>query len=268
MTTTLKVNYAGTTPGLEDNRLSVSHFGEPLNKLVAALRRIASNMISQATDEEVGAAGGRLAKNAQAIDVEIAAIEPGSVGLAMVVVARLAGGQGELFDNLPDRACAEFVSAVESEAQGKTRSAMVRKYLQSLPAGLATQRYELTRSDGSRIETSFQSVEIAKIPAEPPSLDEIEGSIVGVGFEPGRWEVRILDSLTRHPVVCLASSKLVEDAIALRLKRVRVLTVSNGTRVRLLRLQDADAPPIALTEAQRQELVFGRWDDLMRRLAE
>jgi hypothetical protein len=267
MTTTLKVSYAGSTPGLENHRLSVSHFGEPLNKLVAALRRIASNMISQAT-EEVGATGGRLAKNAQAIDVEIAAIEPGSVGLALVVVARLAGGQGELFDNLPDRACADFVSCVESEAQGRTRSAVVRKYLQSLPSGLARQQYQLTRSDGSRIETSIEAVEIAKIPAVPPSLDEIEGSIIGVGFEPGRWEVRIMDSMTRNPVSCLASSKLVEDAIALRSKRIRVLTVSNGARVRLLRLQDADAPPIQLTEAQRHELVFGRWDELMRRLAE
>jgi hypothetical protein len=103
---------------------------------------------------------------------------------------------------------------------------------------------------------------------EPPSLDELEGTIIGVGFEPGRWEVRIVDSETRHPVSCLASSKLVEDAIALRSKRIRVLTVTSGGRVRLLRLQDADAPPIELTEQQRQELVFGRWDDLMRRLAE
>ena len=268
MMTKLRVNYEGTTPGLENHRLSVSHFGEPLNKLVVALRRIASNMISQATGEEAGAAGGRLAKKAQAIDVEIAAIEPGSVGLALVVVARLVGGQGELFDNLPDRACAEFVSAVENEAQGKTHSAMVRKYLESLPTGLTTQRYELMRSDGTCIKAFIENVEIANIAAESPSLDEIEGSIIGVGFEPGRWEVRIMDSLARHPVNCLANSKLVEDAIALRSKRIRVLTVSNGARVRLLRLQDADAPTIELSEAQRQELVFGRWDDLMRRLAD
>jgi hypothetical protein len=50
--TELKIEWEGVAPGLADKRLSLSAFGEPLTILLAALRRIASNLVGDALEEK------------------------------------------------------------------------------------------------------------------------------------------------------------------------------------------------------------------------
>jgi hypothetical protein len=71
----LEVRFEGTAPGLPEHRLSLGAFGKALDQLLATYRRIASGMITNALDEPgYGMSGGKYAKEAERLDLELEAI--------------------------------------------------------------------------------------------------------------------------------------------------------------------------------------------------
>lgn len=276
METQLKILWDGDAPGLAEHRLSLAEFGPALIRLLGAMRRIASGIVTQAHEGSgKNQRGGRLAKLASQLDLEVTSVEEGSLGLVMACVLRLAPGQSaEPMDSLADQTCAEFLSAVEQESSGQLRNGMVREYLRALPKGVTSQLYTVRRSDGVDQTVEIKHVAIAKLPADAPGLSEFDANIVGVGFEPGRLEVRLLELKGRHLLTCSATQALVERALALRSQPVRALMVTTPdpakghSKVRLLRIRPAEDAETKLRPEDRDGLVWRRWDELLRRFAQ
>ncbi len=76
METQLKIVWDGDTPGLAQHRLSLAEFGPALNRMLIAMRRIASGIVTQAQEGgDTGLRGGRLAKLASQLDLEITGVD-------------------------------------------------------------------------------------------------------------------------------------------------------------------------------------------------
>jgi hypothetical protein len=107
-------------------------------------------------------------------------------------------------------------------------------------------------------------VTITELP-ELPSLAELEGTIVGVGFDPGRNEVRIkADSQFSS---WDATDEQVDTALNMRRTTVRVLGVNDGKRVRLVTMARASAPRFQVTPEAIDEHIFKKWSGAFKRLA-
>jgi len=275
METQLKIVWDGDAPGLAQHRLSLAEFGPALNRMLIAMRRIASGIVTQAQEGgDTGLRGGRLAKLASQLDLEITGVEQGSLGLTMACVLRLTPEQSaqaaDPVSSLADQTCAEFVTAIEHESAGRLRNGMVREYLRALPAGVRSQSYSVQRSDGTVLCAQVAQVALAQLPADAPALDEVVGSIMGVSFDPSRLEVRLQDPKSKRTLACSATEALVSKAVELRAVPVRALMVQHAGKLRLLRLCPADVGDDAIrpaTEAYDAAL-WGRWDDLLQRFAQ
>lgn len=150
MSIELRIVWDGDVPGIAEHRLSIAAFGDALNLLLIAYRRIASNMISAAQEyAEVG----RLHNLANLLDVEIAAIEGSSTGiLAHGTYRQEAQEQIAFFPpDIPERAGIELIKAIEQESKGQPYNTSVRKFLAALPQGLTRQRYELNDERGQQL---------------------------------------------------------------------------------------------------------------------
>jgi hypothetical protein len=267
MAVELRIVWDGDVPGVAEHRLSIAAFGEALNLLLAAYRRIASNMFGAAEEYAVT---GRLHNLTHLLDVEIAAIEGTSTGIvAYATFHQEALAQIPFFvTDIPERAAAELVESIEEEGNGRPRNATVRKFLAALPRGLAHQRYEV-RNGGGPLHAPVVLGEM-HLPApslvDLPYLFEFAGDVIGVGFEPGKSEVRVRTVNNEHWQFS-ASTALVERALALRHGEVRGMGVRRK-EARLLRLDAVDAKPFTLTVELAERHVFSRWDELLTRLAQ
>ncbi len=250
----------GVAPGLSEKRLSLSAFGEPLKILLAALRRIATNLVGDALeDKNVG----RFANVARQLDIEIFDLVKESSGFDSVIT--LTADRGEnlpLFQNLPETAALQLLDAIDSERSGRLKNARVRQYLRALPLGVTRQSYRLHHNGNILKEISFGQMDISALPPELPYVVEYTGKVVGVGFEPGKPEVRIKTEDTS--VAFLATPKQVDTALKLRFTTVRIIAVVQGTSHRLLILKDSQLP---INKSTRTAAVYERWDSVLRRLA-
>ncbi|HZI19524.1 MAG TPA: hypothetical protein VEY09_13115 [Pyrinomonadaceae bacterium] len=268
MAVELRIVWDGDVPGIAEHRLSIAAFGEAINLLLAAYRRIASNMFSAAEEYAVT---GRLHNLAKLVDVEIAAIEGSSTGIVAYGTFRPTfQPQASFFVNdIAERAAAELVESIQQEGNGQPRNADVRKFLAALPEGLTRQRYELTDDNG---QTLHAPVELGHLNLPAPSLVdlpylfEFTGNVIGVGFEPGKSEVRIR-TVSTESLQLSATTALVERALSLRNDLVRGMAVRRK-EARLLRLDARNAEPFALTPEVARRHVFTRWDELLTRLAQ
>jgi hypothetical protein len=264
----LKITWEGEAPGVADHRLSISAFGDALKELLKAYRRIASNMLRDAAGY---AERGRLNELANLLDIEIAQIEGSSVELSAVCTFRPPPDpQANLFfpGDILERAGKELLDSIDEESKGHPYNTSVRNYLSALPSGLTRQQYEL--SENGKVLHAPVVIGPVSIAATPllnlPYLIEFTGSVTGVGFEPGVTEVRVRTEEDER-LRFLAPVSLVEQALELRGKTVRGLAVK-AKEMRLLRLSDATAPAFVLTRALEEDYLFGRWDALLRRLAQ
>jgi len=262
----ITVQYDGSVPGLAEHRLSLEAFGPALQQLLRASKRIATSLAVDAVEPEYGRKGGRLAKQAEQLDVQLEAIEEGSVRLRLVLaLGLLAGEQMDLFADLPRRVGDAVLEAIEHESKGEPRSYPIRQYLRALPSGLQKQSY-LLRDSGVEIRSfSVDSQHLPELPEELPHLVEVETEVTGVGFPPGRSEVRVLSNSLQMPLE--ANQEQVDKALAGRNRPVRVLAVVQGRRARLLSLTDATQPRWSPSEPDRERLLFQRWSSLLERLA-
>lgn len=265
MPTQLKIVWEGTAPGLAERRLSLGAFGTPLTLLVAAVRRIASNTVSMATDEKTT---GRFADLARQIDIQLTELVQTSSGVSGYCTFDPIPGEDALlfFRELVEETTVTLLDALEAESKGHLRNSSVRRYLHALPVGVSRQTYTL-HDNGREIHKPvvIEGMELQELPEDLPYLQELTGNVIGVGFEPGRTEVRIKGEADQ--VTLPANSMQVEAALELRHAEVRTLSIA-GKHARLLRVQAADAPPVIATPEFIEEYIFKRWDEALRRLAE
>jgi len=259
-TTQLKIVWSGPLKSLEEHRVSLSAFGEALKLLLVAARRIASNIVSEAVSP---AETGRLASEANQIDIEIGGILEGSSGISALMTFQRPGDQQQpLFNQLTENVGIVLLEAIDAERQGHLSNKSVRYYLQALPSVLTSQRYDL-HENGRKIKSvSFGSMKLPDSILELPSVSEIKGRVIGVGFEPGKPEVRIKSEEIQISIP--ATSKQVEQALDFRTSTVRALWLKNGVKSKLLRLEEADLP---WYRPDADVHVYGKWDVLFRRLA-
>jgi hypothetical protein len=266
-TTKLHIHWDGDVPGLAEHRLSLDAFGEALQALASAARRIASGLVKDAVeDPNYGQRGGRLAEKARLLDLEIAKLGDGSLGVDVVCRMRVPQGANiPLFDELPGQTVGRLLEALEQEGRGQPANAMVRKYLSRLPQGLTKHRYEQW-SNGSMVrEVNLGAMKLPEIEPTPPCLMEMLGTIVGLGLEASAPEVRIASDERKY--VCAATMLQVERAIELHKEPVRAMVLM-GTKPRLLWIRPMrDAGRLADEEARTGHLM-ARWEPLLRRLAQ
>ena len=257
----LEIIWDGEVPGLPDHRLSLDAFGPALHQLLAAIRRIASDIQLQAE----GPTRGRLAREAANLDVQIETIRANSPVTLEAQIVPLAPPNRPLIADLSERALETFLRDVERESAGYPSHYKARKFLGSLPDGLTRQTYRQKSADGQVL----RSVEIERmhlpVTAPSPHLIEFHGLLVGFGFEPGRQEIKV--RLGSGGLVTLsASQEQVDAALAMRLVEIDVLAVAEPSKMRLLRFTTAEFTPPSAVE--REAFVFGTWSGLLNRLAQ
>jgi hypothetical protein len=262
MGTQLKIKFDGSVEGLADHRLELSAFGPSIVALVAALRRVASSMVTEAVEHPVGA----IAKGAD-LRVFLDEIGGGSLEMTMDVAAPpLSIGQsGTLFDDLPTRTTEKFVRAIESESRGEMVSTQARRFLRSLPQGLKSQRYEVYSGPELVYSATIGDFTLPEESADLPMVIKTAARISGVTFEPS-LEVRLDANGTKLNLA--ATTKLVERAIALRNETVTIIATANGNRGRLLWLDLSDALPTPLSPEIRSHHVLSRWEKTLAELAQ
>jgi hypothetical protein len=264
MASELKIRWDGDVPGVAEHRLSLAAFGEPLTQLLAALRRIATQMVGTAVEREHPKIG-RFANLARQLDIEITSIEGDSTGFNGLVSFYQPPDELPLFADLPERAVTELLDSIERESKGQAANWAVRKYLSALPPTIHRQTYELHENGTSKKRVEIGDVTLMEVPEEFPSLREVDGTVIGVGFEPGRSEVRVKGASTTANFD--ASDEQVEMALTIRKENVRSLGVYDGKRARLLLIAKASAPRFKVTDEAIEEYIFKRWGGVFARLA-
>ncbi|MCG3172527.1 MAG: hypothetical protein GMKNLPBB_00680 [Myxococcota bacterium] len=265
----LSITFNGDDEALQAHRLSLSGFGEPLKLLLQAYRRIVSNFATQAIgDPERGKNGGRFAKEAACLDLQIEGMKDNCVTLQFAPA--LAPGlppppQPSLFDkDLLERGMVELVESVGDEQSGRPRNGLVRRYLQSLPKSVTAQVYQVKRGETVVAERKIGPILPVTPPPDLPDVDELEGVVAGVGFQPGPVEVRI--KTANQIVNCAATEKQVDEALSLREHEVRALVVKSP-KPRLLRLATLDDVQPDLSEEDILTSIVDKWDGLLKRLS-
>jgi hypothetical protein len=205
----LEIVWDGDAQGLPARRLSVDAFGAAIRALLAAIRRIGT---SQEREAGAGVRGGRFSKEAAGLDVQIESLTTNSpVHLACWVV-QVGESPLPLIADLPHRAASTFVEAVRSESSGQPYFAAVRRFLAALPPGVSHQRYAYRSPAGVNQVAEVGTMSLPETKALPYLL-EVEGQVVGVGFEPGEPSVRLLSGRQRFSGH--AEPRHIDEAIAL-----------------------------------------------------
>lgn len=268
----LVLRFEGETPALKAHRLSVAEFREPLWQLLVAYRRIASGLISEAVgDPEYGKAGGKYAEQAKSIDLEIDSLKhdsPVEVGLVCRISTPLNATYQLFEDGFLVRAGEELIRSLAAESKGELRNAAVRKYLKSLPERVKKQDYVLWQGDKQLGVATINNLNLSTLPDVPslPYLQRITGTIVGVGFEPGPFEVRISDGTS---IKTLSATQLqVEASLKLREEPVIAMIVQKEIGARLIWVRHENTPIKSLSHADTVKYVSERWDEVLKRLGQ
>ncbi|MGI5860712.1 MAG: hypothetical protein ACOX6T_01495 [Myxococcales bacterium] len=156
---------------------------------------------------------------------------------------------------------------IEAESRGQPRHVAARKYLAALPPGVTGQRYKLLHNGKCDKEIAIGELSILELPRPGPHLELLPAFVVGVGFEPGKSEVRLRHCSTGRLVTCSATAEQVEAAIGLRDRPADAMVLA-GQKCRLLWLRPSDAQWQPPTADERTELIFDKWGEVLRRLAQ
>ena len=262
MPTELKIEWQGSAQGLPEGRLSLGAFGEPLAVLLSALRRIATGLVRDAVEEKNI---GRFANPARRLDIEITDLVKESSGFdSLITLTPSLGENLHLFQDLTERAAVQLLDAIDSERRGELRNSSVRHFLRALPSGISHQTYTLHHNGTNVKEVSFGAFELSELPGDLPSIAHYVGSLIGVGFEPGKPEVRI-KTQSGSTVNFIATPKQVDIALGLRSQSIRIVAVEQGASHRLLIIQESNRP---INRSTRDVAVFERWEGVLRRLAQ
>ena len=265
MVSELKIIWDGTAPGLAEHRISIGAFGDSLLLLLSALRRIANQLVTEATEGD-RMPRGRLASAAKNIDIEIRAVKQNSSGVDALITFRNPPPQIDMFATLAERATIGLLDAIERESSGKPTNASVRNYLRSLPEGTNRQVYEFFEDGTTRMRTEVTKLNLPELPPELPFLRVLEGSIVGVGFEPGRNEVRVKTD-TNPFLVLAAKPEDVNKSLDMRHEKVRTILIE-GKKNRLIGVKRASDPKFKFDPEAATKHIFEKWGKVLKALAQ
>jgi hypothetical protein len=261
MKTTLHIRWDGDIPGVSQHRLSLSTWLEPLQFLLKGVKRTASLIATDALDDsERGLRGGRYAKAAEHIDLEIASIRDGCVQVDFVVTGGEPDEQLGLFPHLPADlpalAVAKILDDIEHESHGRMRNALIRRYLQALPSSISHHSYELMQ-DGKRVrrvDVDVRETKLPEAPAELPGLRRVHGRVLGVSFEP----LAVTLKSDSAKLTCMATQAQVDDAIRWHAGNVVAMCVI-GDKARLLWLCPEERAPGAPDGEERKARFVADW---------
>ena len=257
----LRIEFDGTVPGLSEHRLSLGAFGEPIANLLKALRRIANTSISDAVGRSAPSTG-RLPESIRQLDIELTGIVEGSSGVQGVITLRTPPGETIPLFDVAKWSATQLLDALDEERRGNLRNVQVRNYLMSLPSGVTRQTYVLLQDHEEVKRVEFGMADLAAEVFGLPYLTEFIGRVTGVGFEPGRNQIRF-QTETGQDLTIAATGEQVNYALEYRSEPVRVLMLQAEFR-RVLWLQvETDSPPRLRVE----HFIFKRWDGLLRKLA-
>lgn len=262
MSTKLTIRWDGTAPGLQEHALSLSAWLEPLGTLLKAVRRAASNLdASRPDDPERGKRGGRHPPAAAAIDLQITAVRDGCV-LLELEATQVAPGQQTLVRDLPALALTTVVRDIKSEAAGRRKSALARRFLAQLPVGITEQGYKVEFDGVVLVEERIADSVVEGGAAALPHLQRVRGHIAGVGFDPLTISFR---TAKRSRFTVPASEGLVQAALELRGQDIEAMCLA-GPRPRVIwvRAADAGATPDG---AERSAFIRQRWAKTLAILA-
>ena len=253
----LKIHFDGTASGLAEHRLDLTIFGDAMAALTSGLRRTASAIVKAAAETS---SAGRLARKAE-LHVFLDGLIEGSLGLNVAVEPPplVPGDNVDIYlDDLPLRATKRFIGEVVNESKGLYRDAAARRFLHSLPAGVAFQRYEVYWGESSVMDVSIGAVDLPPEPVALPSVIRTPARILGVTFEP-HAEVRFDAAGSRFS--CAASDELIDKAIALRGEDVGIVAVViTPSKGRLLWLSRQEECPPTMDREPRISHVLTRWE--------
>jgi hypothetical protein len=258
----LDITWDGSVAGVAEHRLSLTAFGPALEKLLTAAKRIASNAVTNAAEPSET---GRLAKLAHGIDIQIAGVVGSSTGVqGLLTFDAPANYQDRLFFSLPERTGLELVESIESENAGESRNIAVRNFLRALPPGLNRQRYLLHEGDRVIKDLNLGAVAVPEGMLSLPYLQEIIGMVTGVGFDPGRSEVRVKTDDAAN-ISAMASEQQVNNALGLRHEKVRALLLHSeaiGNKLLTLASEESARPTFS-----DEEYIFEKWGRALQELA-
>lgn len=259
----LDIVWDGPITGLAEHRISLTTFGPALVQLVAAAKRIASAAVMKAAEPSET---GRLAELAHGIDIQLGAITQGSGGIsASVTFDAPVSYQEDLFFSLPERTGLELVEAIDSESRGEYRNSSVRSFMRKLPQTLTRQYYCL--HDNGRVikEITLGVVTLPEGMLALPYLQEVVGMVTGVGFDPGRDEVRFKTDDAAN-VTATATEQQVNSALDLRHQKVRAIVLQREPPVgaKLLTLADAESERPSFSD---EVYIFQKWGRALQELA-
>lgn len=258
----LDIVWDGPITGLAEHRISLTAFGPALTQLVAAAKRIASNAVMRAAEPSET---GRLAKLAHGIDIQIGAITEGSGGVAgLLTFEAPVSYQENLFFSLPEKTGLELIESIEAESKGEFRNAAVRSYMRALPQTLTRQYYRLHENGRLIKEITLGAVTLPEGMLALPYLQELVGMVAGVGFDPGRDEVRFKTD-DAASVTAAANEQQVNTALELRHQKVRALVLqTESVGARLLTLVDAETDRPHYSD---EVYIFDKWGRALQELA-
>lgn len=268
----LRITFDGDFPGLQEGGLSIASFGESMPKLLAAYRRIASGIVSDAIDRPgYGKGGGKYAREAEHIDLELTALTHNSpLTLELRCSARPTDIQPPpmFSEDLLEDAGKQLLRSIDLESKGQPRNAHVRRYLQSLPKGLRTQAYRLSRNNEEIGKVIVSMVSLVE-EVEWPVFEMIKGSITGVGFEPGNLEVRGKSEDGKTSFSAHAVAPDVEKALLLRGQTVEAVLWRESTKkAQLVGIGEVGSRHTITDPEKNKQAIFREWDEALRRLSQ
>jgi hypothetical protein len=229
----LRITYEGSAPGLVDHRLSLSAFAEALKRLVIAVQRTASALVSPDSADR-----GAIVAEARLLDVELVGLEHNCVSLRLECVTR--PQDSEPPDNLQalaENAVRKLLDDIQAEAKDIQTSPAARRYLHALPGGVDRQRYQALKDGAVLID--FECGAVAFVPEVMlPRLLQIRGSVTGVKFSPVQSVTIKSGERTLHIGTDAAG---VEQAFALRGSFVRLAIMMGEESSRLLWIRSDEA---------------------------
>ena len=246
---------------MAEHKLELGEFGDALKQLVASLRRMASSMVTEATEQPQG----RLARGAE-LRVFLESLSGGCVQLNIDVATPPIpiGYSGNLFDDLAPRTVEKFVAALADEGRGVARSVQARKFLSLIPPGVTSQKYEAYADGKLLCEATLGAFKPAEDITDLPVVVRTEAKIVGIMFEPN-LEIRFDSNGAKF--TCSASSEMIDKAILLHREIVTIMATLLGSRGRLLWIGDHASFPTPMTIGERSNHVLSRWQRTLAALA-
>jgi hypothetical protein len=266
----LQITWDGEGPGLAEHRLSVAALSTPLSLLLAAIRRIATNLVTEASDSERGARGGRFSRLAEKIDLQLSTVEEGCLQLSADIVfpdPDEQDAQIALFpDELAGRTLKELIEAIDGESRGRSRSAVVRKFLRSMDGIVSAHSYRASVGGKVLAEASIGEPALLVEPTLGSYLVVYKGHVSGVLFEP-KPEIRIRSEGQTFRV--RTTLKEVDRALELRGQDVAVYAArSESGLARLVHIKPNSEPQVIPSIEERREHILTHWGPLLERLAQ